>query len=73
MNLRLILKKIMDRRNEKSEQQEEQPGSMSSYNQRQEGEEGRVEQVSDGKDEGQSYVNYNGNSEENAPARAKED
>lgn len=62
----------MDNKNEKQEQQQEQPGSMSSFNQRQEGKEGRVENVVEKKDETQSYMDYNGNSEANAPARARE-
>jgi hypothetical protein len=67
------LENSMDKQNDKRKQQEEQQtGSMSSYNNRQDNREGNVEETSGGKDESQSYMDYNGNSEENAPARAKE-
>ena len=66
--------KMMDKQNEKRGQQEEQqPGSMSSYNNRQDNREGQVEETTGEKDESQSYMDYNGNSEENAPSRAKEE
>ena len=56
------------------QQQHQQPNSMNSFNQRrQEGEEGRAENVTEKKDESQGYTDYNGNSEANAPARAREE
>ena len=69
------LEKVMDKQNEKrSQQEEQQPGSMSSYNNRRpNNREGDVEETAGSKDESQSYMDYNGNSEENAPARAKEE
>jgi hypothetical protein len=48
------------------------PGSMPSFNNRQDNSEGQVEEVVDHKDESQSYQDYNGNSEANAPARTRE-
>jgi hypothetical protein len=45
---------------------------MSSYNNRQDNREGSVEEVKKKKDETESYMDYNGNSEANAPARARE-
>ena len=63
----------MDKKNEKQQQkQEDQPGSMSSYNNRPDNRQGDVEQVKETKDETESYQDYNGNSEENAPARTRE-
>ena len=63
----------MDKENEKrSNQEEQQPGSMSSYNNRPDNREGKVEETSGEKDETQSFIDYNGNSEENAPARSGE-
>ncbi|HEU4903318.1 MAG TPA: hypothetical protein VFT06_11010 [Flavisolibacter sp.] len=63
----------MDKKTEKQvQQQEQQPGDMASYNNRRENREGEVEETKGEKDESQSYMDYNGNSEENAPARAKE-
>ena len=54
-------------------QNQEQPGDMNSFNQRNEpkstGAEGAVK---DDKDESEGYMDYNGNSEANAPARARE-
>ena len=63
----------MENRNEKSDpKQTQKPGSMSSFNNRSETREGQVEEVKEQKDEGESYMDYNGNSESNAPARARE-
>ena len=64
----------MDKKNKnRSAETEQQPGSMSSYNNRENNREGKVEETaSGGKDESESYMDYNGNSEENAPARPKE-
>jgi hypothetical protein len=63
----------MDKKPEKQvQQQEQQPGDMASYNNRRDNREGEVEEATGEKDESQSYMDYNGNSEENAPARAKE-
>ena len=60
----------MDNKNEQNTPQEEQPGSMSSFNNKVDNPKGSVEETSGGKDESQSYMDYNGNSEENAPARS---
>ena len=63
----------MDNKNEKRNTPEEgQVGSMSSFNNRQDNEEGNVEEIKEKKDESESYMDYNGNSEANAPARARE-
>lgn len=62
----------MDKQNEKRQEEQEQPGSLSSFNQRPNNREGGVEDVKEKKDEKESYTDYNGNSEENAPARARE-
>lgn len=63
----------MDKQNEKrNQEQEQQPGSMSSYNNRPDNREGSVEEVKEKKDESEGYTDYNGNSEENAPARTRE-
>ena len=53
-------------------QNEEQPGNMNSFNQRDEAESSGAEDVKKKKDESESYMDYNGNSEANAPARARE-
>ncbi len=63
----------MDKQNEKRKQEgESQPGSMSSFNNRPHNRGGSVEEVEEKKEEGESYMDYNGNSEENAPVRARE-
>ena len=63
----------MDKQSEiQNQEKEQQPGSMSSYNNRPDNRQGSVEEVKDAKDESESYQDYNGNSEDNAPARARE-
>lgn len=63
----------MDKQTEKrTKEQEQQPGSLSSFNNRPGNREGSVEEVKEKKDEGESYMDYNGNSEANAPERARE-
>ena len=63
----------MDKQSEnRVQEQQDQPGSMSSFNNRPDNREGAVEDVKEKKDEGESYQDYNGNSEENAPARTRE-
>lgn len=57
----------------KQPQTEQQPGDMNSFNQRNEQKSTEAEgAVKDQKDENESYMDYNGNSEANAPARARE-
>lgn len=54
-------------------QNEQQPGNLSSFNQRNEEKSTEAEGVvKEKKDESESYMDYNGNSEANAPARARE-
>ena len=66
----------MENSEEKSSRQtdkEQQPGSMSSFNNRNEQKSTEVENTeSKGKDESESYSDYNGNSEQNAPAKSSE-
>ncbi len=63
----------MENKNDKqSIQDEQQPGSMPSYNNRPDNKQGSVEEVKEHKDESESYMDYNGNSEANAPARSRE-
>ena len=50
----------------------EQPGQLDSFNQRNPEKATTSEDVKEKKDEGESYMDYNGNSEANAPARARE-
>jgi hypothetical protein len=59
-----------DKRNDP--QQNQPPGSMSSYNNHRNNREGSVEEVKEHKDVDEGYMDYNGNSEANAPARARE-
>jgi hypothetical protein len=52
---------------------EKQPGDMASFNQRDTNRSAESEgAVKEQKDEKESYMDYNGNSEANAPARARE-
>jgi hypothetical protein len=52
---------------------EQQPGNMSSFNNRDKERSTESEgAVKEEKDESESYMDYNGNSEANAPARARE-
>jgi hypothetical protein len=64
----------MDKNQEKVNQQteNEQPGNMSSFKQRDTEKSTATEDVKESKDESESYMDYNGNSEANAPARARE-
>ena len=64
----------MDKNQEKVNQQteNEQLGNMSSFNQRDTEKSTATEDVKESKDESESYMDYNGNSEANAPARARE-
>jgi hypothetical protein len=62
----------MEQNNQERKEAGQQPGSMSSHNNREGNREGQVEDVVEKKDESQSYMDYNGNSEANAPARARE-
>lgn len=65
-------KKVMEKKVEKrSSESEQQPGSMSSYNNRTPNREGEVEETKEHKDESQSRMDYNSNLEENAPARTE--
>ncbi len=74
MDLLLPMQKTMDNKNSSgSQEQQQQPGSMASFNNRPDNREGSVEDVKEHKDEKESYMDYNGNSEANAPARARED
>lgn len=60
----------MEKKDGQNIPQEGQPGSMASFNNKEDNRKGSVEETSGGKDESQSYMDYNGNSEENAPARS---
>lgn len=63
----------MEKKNEScNNEQEQQPGSLSSYNNHTGNREGSTEDVKEAKDEKEGYMDYNGNSEANAPARARE-
>ena len=63
----------MENRNEKRNEEVEeegQPGNLSSFNPQEENKNGSVEQVKgQGKDESEGYMDYNGNSEQNAPVK----
>lgn len=52
--------------------QTDQPGNMDSFNQHNKEKSTATEDVKEKKDESESYTDYNGNSEENAPARTRE-
>jgi hypothetical protein len=61
----------MENRNEKRSAQEEKnpmAGDMSSFNNRDVERSSEMENAEEGKDESESYTDYNGNSEQNAPA-----
>jgi hypothetical protein len=64
----------MDNNQEKRNTQtkKEEPGNMDSFNQRNTEESTATKDVKEKKDESESYTDYNGNSEANAPARARE-
>ena len=57
---------------ENKEAKTEEPGQMDSFNQRNPQKSTETEDVKEKKDESESYMDYNGNSEANAPARARE-
>ena len=64
----------MENRNEKRSAQEEKnpmAGDMSSFNNRDADRSTQTEKAEEGKDESESYTDYNGNSEHNAPATSK--
>ncbi|HZH63653.1 MAG TPA: hypothetical protein VEY10_02100 [Flavisolibacter sp.] len=64
----------MENRNEKRSAQEEKnpmAGDMPSFNNRDAGRRTQIEKAEEGKDESESYTDYNGNSEQNAPATNK--
>lgn len=69
-------KQVMQNNNDKRSNEtknSQQPGDMNSFNQRNEEKSTAAEgAVKKEKDENESYMDYNGNSEENAPARARE-
>lgn len=58
--------------NNRNAEQDQQPGSLSSFNNHKDNRDGSVEEVKEEKDEKEGYMDYNGNSEANAPARARE-
>lgn len=66
----------MENRNDQRSRQPEnkqQPGDLNSFNQRNEAKSTEAEgAVKKDKDESEAYMDYNGNSEANAPARARE-
>ena len=64
----------MDTNQDKQDTQvkSEEPGNMDSFNQRNPEKSTASEDVKEKKDESESYMDYNGNSEANAPARARE-
>jgi hypothetical protein len=62
----------MENRTEKHSAQEEKnpmAGDMSSFNNRDVERSTTTEKAEKGKDESESYTDYNGNSEQNAPAK----
>jgi hypothetical protein len=69
------VKQFMQRENDKRNEQaanEPQPGNLNSFNQHNEEKGSEAEGVKKEKDESEGYMDYNGNSEANAPARARE-
>lgn len=62
---------MMDKNEKNSGQEKEQPRSMSSFNNREDNRQGQTEEVKENKDVDESYMDYNGNSEANAPARSR--
>ena len=71
-----LCKRVMENNQDKRSKQtenENQPGDMSSFNQRDTERSTETEgAVKPEKDESESFMDYNGNSEANAPARARE-
>ena len=66
------MEKNQEKRSKQTEN-EKQPGDMSSFNQRDTERSTEAEgALKEEKDESESYMDYNGNSEANAPARARE-
>lgn len=73
MNLRpFFVKNCMDK-NAKTTADKQPSESMESFNNRPDNREGKLEEVKQEKDAGESYMDYNGNSETNAPARSREE
>ena len=67
-----IMEQNQDKRSKQTEN-EKQPGEMSSFNQRDTNRSTESEgAVKEEKDEKESYMDYNGNSDANAPARSRE-
>jgi hypothetical protein len=62
----------VDQQKRSTEQGKEEPGSMDSFNHRNTEKSTATEDVKEKKDESESFMDYNGNSEANAPARARE-
>lgn len=71
----ICVKHFMNTNEEKKNTQTKtaEPGDMDSFNQRNPEKSTESEDVKQKKDEGESYMDYNGNSEANAPARAREE
>lgn len=57
---------------EKTQTSSEEPGQLDSFNQRNPQKSTEAEDVKGKKSESESFMDYNGNSEANAPARARE-
>ena len=67
------MEKNQDKRSTTQTDSQNQPGDMSSFNQRDKKRSTESEgAVKEKKDESESYMDYNGNSDANAPARARE-
>ncbi|RYZ30260.1 MAG: hypothetical protein EOO10_03515 [Chitinophagaceae bacterium] len=67
------MEKNQDKRSTTQTENENQPGDLSSFNQRDKARSTQSEgAVKEKKDESESYMDYNGNSDANAPARARE-
>jgi len=67
------MEKNQDKRSTAQTENENQPGDLPSFNQRDTQRSTESEgAVKEKKDESESYMDYNGNSDANAPARARE-
>lgn len=62
----------VDKEKRSAEAGKDEPGNMDSFNQRNTEKSTETEDVKEKKDESESFMDYNGNSEANAPARARE-
>lgn len=60
-----------DVKRSQEQQKQAEPGDMSSFNNRNETRSTETEGAEKGKDESESYMDYNGNSEQNAPAKSE--